>query len=88
MVRHWTPKPVIICSIRSSPTGGNFFLAVVKSFEYKIAISDNFVQTVKNSSESVFYFEYDKISQQNNKLKCGRLKHLTSQCSAEQDNYY
>ena len=34
----------------SSPTGGNFFFAVVKSFEYKIAISANFVQTVKNSS--------------------------------------
>ena len=51
MVRHWTPKPVIICSIRSSPTGGNFFFAVVKSFEYKIAISANFVQTVKNSNE-------------------------------------
>ena len=50
MVRHWTPKPVIICSIRSSPTGGNFFFAVVKSFEYKIAISANFVQTVKNST--------------------------------------
>ena len=50
MVRHWTPKPVIICSIRSSPTGGNFFFAIVKSFEYKIAISANFVQTVKNSS--------------------------------------
>ena len=49
MVRHWTPKPVIICSIRSSPTGGNFLFAVVKSFEYKIAISVNFVQTVKNS---------------------------------------
>ena len=49
MVRHWTPKPVIICSIRSNPTGGNFFFAAVKSFEYKIAISANFVQTVKNS---------------------------------------
>ena len=37
MVRHWTPKPAIICSIRSSPTGGNFFFAVVvKSFEYKL----------------------------------------------------
>ena len=49
LVRHWTPKPVIICSTRSSPTGGNFFFTVVKSFEYKIAISANFVQTVKNS---------------------------------------
>ena len=38
LVRHWTPKPVIICSTRSSPTGGNFFFTVVKSFEYKIAI--------------------------------------------------
>ena len=52
MVRHWTPKPVIISRIRSSPTGGNFFFAVVKSFEYKIAISANFVQTVKNSNNS------------------------------------
>ena len=26
-----------------------FFFAVIKSFEYKIAISANFVQTVKNS---------------------------------------
>ena len=52
MVRHWTPKPVIICSIRSSPTGGNFFVVVVKSFEYKIAISANFVQTVKNSNDT------------------------------------
>ena len=33
------------------PTGGNFFFAVVKFFEYKIAISANFVQTVKNSNE-------------------------------------
>ena len=49
MVRHWTPKPVIISCTRSSPTRGNFFFAVVKSFEYKIAISANFVQTVKNS---------------------------------------
>ena len=52
LVRHWTPKPVIICSIRSSPTGGSFFFAVVKSFEYKIAISANFVQTVKNSNDA------------------------------------
>ena len=49
LVRHWTPKPVIIYSIRLSPTGGNFFFAVVGSFECKIAISANFVQTVKNS---------------------------------------
>ena len=48
-VRHWTPKPMVICSIRSSPTWGNFYFAVVKSFEYKIAISANFAQTVKNS---------------------------------------
>ena len=53
MVRHWTRKPVIIWSIRSSPTGGNFFFAIVKSFEYKIAISANFVQTVKNSNVSL-----------------------------------
>ena len=49
MVRHWTPKPAIISCTRSSPTGGNFFFAVVKFFKYKIAISANFVQTVKNS---------------------------------------
>ena len=57
MVRHWTPKPVIICSIRSSPTGGNYFLAVVKSFEYKIVISANFVQTVKNSNAKVLDYQ-------------------------------
>ena len=51
MVRHWTPKPVIICSIRSSPTGGTSFFAVVKFFEYKIAISANFVQTVKDLND-------------------------------------
>ena len=50
MVRHWTPKPVIISCIRSSPTGGNFLFAVINSFEYKNAISANFVQTVKNSN--------------------------------------
>ena len=49
MIRHWTPKPVIISCIRLRPTGGNSFFAVVKSFEYKIAISANFVQTVKNA---------------------------------------
>ena len=49
MVRHWTPKPAIISYTRSGPTRGNFFFAVVKSFGYKIAISANFVQTVKNS---------------------------------------
>ena len=50
MVRHWTPKSIIISGIRSSPTEGNFFFAVVKLFEYKIAISANSVQTVKNST--------------------------------------
>ena len=49
---HWTLKLVISC-IRLSPTGGNFFFAVVKFFEYNNAISANFVQTVKNSSGSV-----------------------------------
>ena len=48
LVRHWTLKLVIISSIRSSPTGGNFF-AVVISLEYNNAISADFVQTVKNS---------------------------------------
>ena len=47
VVRHWTPHPVII---RSSPTSGNFALAVVKSFECQIAISANLVQTVNNSN--------------------------------------
>ena len=55
MVRHWTPKPAIISCTRSSPTGGNYFFAVVKSFEYKIAISANFVQTVKNSIKCMFF---------------------------------
>ena len=36
-----------------SPLWGYFF-AVVKSFEYNIAISANFVQTVKNSSAEHF----------------------------------
>ena len=45
MVRHWSPKPAIISCTRSSSTGGNLFFAVVKSFEYKLAISANFVQT-------------------------------------------
>ena len=49
MVRHWTPKPVMISCIRSSPTGGNFCFAFVNSFEYNSAISANFVQTLKNS---------------------------------------
>ena len=29
LVRYWIPKPVIICSIRSSSTGGNFFLLLL-----------------------------------------------------------
>ena len=62
MVRHWTPKPVIICSIRSSPTGGNFFFAVVKSFEYKIAIAANFVQTVKNSNVNRMHSRSETVS--------------------------
>ena len=52
LIRHWSLKLVKISCIRSSPTGGNFF-AVVKSFEYNNAISANFVQTVKNSSEYI-----------------------------------
>ena len=56
MVRHWTPKPAIIPCTRSSPTGGNSLFVVVKSFEYKIAISADFVQTVKNSIESSMSF--------------------------------
>ena len=55
MVRHWTPKPVIISCIRSSPSGDNSFFAVVKSFEYNNAISANFVQVVKNSIEFLIY---------------------------------
>ena len=50
-VRHWTLKPAKIPCTRSSPTGGNFLFAVVKSFENNNAISANFVQTVKNSIE-------------------------------------
>ena len=38
LVRHCTPKPVIISYIRLSPTGSNFF-AVVQSFDAKNAIS-------------------------------------------------
>ena len=41
-IRHWTPKPVIISSIRSSPTRG-FFFTVVKSFDANNGISANFV---------------------------------------------
>ena len=52
MVRHSTPKPAIISCTRLSPTEGNFYFAVLKSFEYKIAISANFVQTVKNLNVS------------------------------------
>ena len=61
MVRHWTPKPAIISCTRLSPTGGNSFFAAVKSFEYKIAISANFVQTVKNPI--IFYADH-RVSQQ------------------------
>ena len=50
MVWHWTPKPVIISRIRSSPTGGNFLFAVVNCFQYNNAISANFEQTMKNSN--------------------------------------
>ena len=32
----WTHKPVIIPGIRLSPTGGNFFLVVLKSFDATI----------------------------------------------------
>ena len=42
LVRHWTPKPVIISSIRSSPMKVTF-LTVVKSFDANNAISANFV---------------------------------------------
>ena len=62
LVRHWTPKPVIISCIRSNPTGGNFFFAVVNSFEYNNAISANFVQTVKNSigdnTYTIYYLSF------------------------------
>ena len=43
LVRHWALQPVIIPCTRSNPTGGNFFFAVVESFEYNNAISANFV---------------------------------------------
>ena len=35
--------------IRSSPIGGDFFLAAVKSFDASVAISGNFVLNAKNS---------------------------------------
>ena len=62
MVRHWTPKPVIISCIRSSPTG-DYFFAVVNYFEYNNARFANFVQTVKNSIYSAnlstyYYWDY------------------------------
>ena len=59
MVRHWTPKPVII---RSSPTGGNFFFAVVNSFEYNNAISANFVQTEKLNEFFLSCFEQEILT--------------------------
>ena len=53
LVRHWTPKPVIISCIRSSPTGGNSFLLLLNPLMpiHCIAI---FVWTVKNSSNGNF----------------------------------
>ena len=36
MIRHWTPNPLIICSIRSSPTGGNFFLLLLNHLNTKL----------------------------------------------------
>ena len=47
MVRHWTPKPVLASG--RAPLEVTFF-AVVNSFDYKNAISSNFVQTVKISN--------------------------------------
>ena len=38
--------------IRSSPTGGNFFTAVI-SFDANIVISDNFLLSVKNSIQGL-----------------------------------
>ena len=36
MVRHWTPKPVIISCTRSSPTRGNFFLLLLNPLNTKL----------------------------------------------------
>ena len=46
MIEHQTLDPLII---RSSPTGGNFFVAV-KPFDANIAISGNFVLNAENSN--------------------------------------
>ena len=48
LVKLWTLKPVIISCI-----GGNFFSAVVKSFNVNTAISANFVLTVKTSNQFI-----------------------------------
>ena len=66
MVRHWTPKPVVISCTRSRTTGGNFFVVVVDSFKYNNAISTNFVQTAKNSKVS--RFKVDEIVKFDEKL--------------------
>ena len=62
MVWHWTPKPVIISCIRSSPTGGNVLFAVVNCFQYSNAISANFVQTVKNSNVKLTFIGCSGLS--------------------------
>ena len=36
LVRHWTPKPVIISCTRSSPTGCNFFLLLLNPLNTKL----------------------------------------------------
>ena len=51
MVRHWTPKPVIIFCIRLSPTGGNFFLLLLIPLN-KIMTFLPILYKLKNSSTS------------------------------------
>ena len=46
----------IATDVRSSPTGGNFFLAVAKSFYANTVLSANFILTVKNSITYFFRF--------------------------------
>ena len=73
LVRHWTPEPVIISCIRSSPTGGNFCLAVVKSFDANTPISANFILTVKK----LYYTEEPTVSRRRGKVFSNLQSRLT-----------
>ena len=50
LFRHWTPKPVIISCMKSSPIGGNIFMLLLNPFDANTTVSANFVPTVKNSN--------------------------------------